>query len=65
MPKPDWQNEVQNEKPKNWRLLLTSKSKKLSSFGFSPYTVNEKKTNEEDELAAGLLGNKSAAHNFN
>ena len=28
-PKQPWlsQNEVQNEKPKNWRLLLTSKSK--------------------------------------
>jgi len=54
------QNEVQNEKTKNWRLrLLTSKGKRLSSFGFRPYTINEKKTNDDDELVVGPLENKS------
>ena len=28
-------------------------------------TVNEKKTNDEDELVVGLLENKSTAHNLN
>jgi len=28
----------------------SSKSKRLPSFGFRPYTVNEKKTNDDDEL---------------
>jgi len=56
---------VQNEKPKNWRLLLL-RAKKLSSFGLRPY-VNEKKTNADDELIGlvGLLENKSTAHNVN
>jgi len=50
------QNEVQNENPKKWRLLLlTSKNKTLSSFGFRPYTVNEKKTNHDEELVVGPL----------
>jgi len=38
----------------------SSKSKNLSSFGF---TVNEKKTNNDDELV--VLENKSIAHNLN
>ena len=43
-------HEVQNEKPKNWRLLLlTSKRKKLSSLGFRPNTGNDTKTNDDDE----------------
>jgi len=41
----------------------------LSSFEFRPNrpTVNEKKTNDDDELVVGrgLLENKSTAHNFN
>ena len=49
-------------------LLITSKSKNLSSFhsfGFRPYTVKEKNTNDDDELVVGQLENKSTAHNFN
>jgi len=48
-------------------LLLTSKSKKLSSFGFRPYAENEKKTNDDDELVGlvGLLENAHTGHNFN
>jgi len=65
------QNVVQNEKPfeELRRLILqTSKNKELSSFGFRPNTVNENKTNDDEELVAGLLENKYigpyTAHNF-
>src|SRR6218665_1949904 len=55
------QNVVQNEKPKNWRLLIL---RAKNCHHLRP-TVNEKKTNDDYELVGLVLEKKSTAHNLN
>ena len=47
--------------PKNWRLLIL-RAKNCHHLG---PTVNEKKTNNDNELVGLVLENKTTAHNLN